>query len=70
MKINYNSSRIKLNQTTIWNGSVWSNGIPNKNTIVNIQGVYNTTKHGRFSCLDLILTSGSLTININTKVSH
>lgn len=69
MKTNYNSSRIKLNQTTIWNGSVWSNGVPNKNTIVNIQGVYNTTTHGNISCLDLILTSGSLTININNVVN-
>jgi hypothetical protein len=69
MKVNYNSSRIKLNQTTVWNGSAWSNGIPNKNTIVDIQGVYDTTTHGRFSCLDLILTSGSLTININTNVN-
>jgi hypothetical protein len=68
MKPNYNSSLIKLNQTTIWNGSAWSNGVPNKNMTADIQGVYNTTTHGNISCRNLILTSGSLTVNINTIV--
>jgi len=68
MKPNYNSSLIRLNQTTIWNGSTWSNGVPNKNMTANIQGVYNTTTHGNISCRNLILTSGSLTVNINTIV--
>jgi hypothetical protein len=68
MKPNYNSSLIKLNQTTIWNGSAWSNGVPNKNMTADIQGVYNTTTHGNISCRNLILTSGSLTVNVNTIV--
>jgi hypothetical protein len=64
----YNTSLLGLGNTTIWNGTSWNNGIPNKNTVAVIQGVYNTGTHGDISCLDLFLNSGSLTITINTIV--
>lgn len=54
--------------TTIWNGSSWNNGAPTVNMIANISGTYSTSTNGNISCLDLILTSGSLTININSIV--
>lgn len=65
---NITPSTLGFGTTTTWNGSSWNNGTPNVNMIANISGVYNTTTHGSISCLDLILTSGSLTININTMV--
>lgn len=65
---NITPSTLGFGTTTTWNGSSWNNGTPNVNMIANISGVYNTTTHGSISCLDLILTSGSLTINIGTMV--
>jgi len=65
---NITPSTLGFGVTTTWNGTSWNNGAPNVNTIAIIAGAYNTTTHGSISCLDLILTSGSLTININTMV--
>jgi len=65
---NITPSTLGFGTTTTWNGTSWNNGTPNVNMIANISGIYNTTTHGGISCLDLILTSGSLTININTMV--
>ena len=62
------ASTLGKGTTTIWNGSSWNNGVPNVNTIAQISGIYDTTINGNISCLDLILTSGSLTVNINTIV--
>jgi len=64
----YNTSLKDIGKITTWNGTSWNNGVPNKNMVVIITGVYNTGTHGNISCLDLFLNSGSLTITINTIV--
>jgi hypothetical protein len=64
----YNTSLTGIGETTIWDGTSWDNGAPNKNMVAVIQGVYNTGTHGDISCLDLFLNSGSLTVTINTIV--
>jgi len=49
--------------TTTWNGSSWSNGIPNANTSVIINGNYDTNTHGNFESCNLTVNSGR-TVNI------
>ncbi|WP_299884513.1 T9SS type A sorting domain-containing protein [uncultured Lacinutrix sp.] len=40
---------------TVWNGSSWSNGVPDTRTSVEINGDYNTSIHGDFSACSLIV---------------
>ena len=54
----------KCSIATTWNGSTWSNGTPNVSTPVIINGDYNTTTNGNFSCCTLQINSG-FTVNIN-----
>ena len=47
MKVNYNSSRIKLNQTTIWNGSAWryiAATTPTNGTVLQVVTGFTTTQ--------------------------
>jgi hypothetical protein len=69
MRINQNSSLSGIGLITTWNGTSWDNGAPNKNIVAIIEGVYNTGTHGSFSCLDLFLNTGSLTVTANTRVN-
>ena len=48
---------------TTWNGSIWSDGLPNKSTTVIINGSHNTGGVNSFSACNLIINSGTLTIN-------
>ena len=41
--------------TSTWNGSVWSNGIPTSNTLVTLTSDYITSSNGNFSCCSLVL---------------
>lgn len=44
--------------TTIWNGSVWSNGVPNNTMLAVINGDYDTTTNGNIECCSLLVNSG------------
>ncbi|MCG2612177.1 M12 family metallo-peptidase [Flavobacterium sp. SM15] len=53
--------------TSTWNGSAWSNGVPNKNVAVTINGNYNTATHGNLEACRVTVNSGfTLTIAANT----
>ncbi|MDY7394934.1 hypothetical protein UMM65_06755 [Aureibaculum sp. 2210JD6-5] len=56
--------------TTTWNGSSWSNGVPNANTSAIINGNYNTNTNGSFESCNLTVNSGR-TVNIrpNTHIT-
>ena len=67
------SNAVRLNvQKTEWNGTLWSNGIPDINTIAIINGNYNTNVGGiqsSFSACQLIVNpTRLLTISNNTYV--
>ena len=50
------------NPTTIWNGTSWSNGIPDINTPVIIDGNYN---NGSFAACEMIINKGAA-VTLNT----
>lgn len=67
----YNHLSCFLDETpsTTWNGTEWSNNTPNLTTNAIISGDYNTTTHGSFSALNLIINAGfTLTVDNNTFV--
>lgn len=43
--------------STTWNGSTWSNGVPNSGMLAIIDGNYDTSVHGSFSCCSLVVNS-------------
>lgn len=49
--------------STVWDGSVWSNGTPDATKLAVINGNYDTTTHGNFECCSL-LVNPSFTLNI------
>lgn len=49
---------------TTWNGSAWSNGNPNKQIAVIVNGNYDTSLNGSFECCSLVVNSG---IDFNIK---
>ena len=55
--------------STIWNGSSWSNGIPDLTKAAVIDGNYDTTTHGNFECCSLLVnTTFALNIQANDFV--
>ncbi|WP_313804754.1 lamin tail domain-containing protein [Flavobacterium sp.] len=40
---------------TVWNGTVWSNGVPDATKTATINGNYDTATHGDFSCCSLVV---------------
>ena len=46
---------------TIWNGSAWSNGTPDRSRIVTLSGNYNTTTNGNLTICSLTVDSGVTT---------
>jgi hypothetical protein len=52
--------------STIWNGSSWSNGIPDLTKAAIIDGNYDTTTHGNFECCSL-LVNATFTLNIQAN---
>ena len=56
--------------TTIWNGTAWSNGNPDKKKVAVIDGNYNTTADGSFTCCSLQVNNlRALTITANNYVT-
>ncbi|MDX1318387.1 MAG: hypothetical protein R3262_12590, partial [Xanthomarina gelatinilytica] len=54
---------------TIWNGSTWSNGIPNLETIVTLSGNYETSSNSDLLAWSLNIDAGkTLTVDNNTFV--
>ncbi len=64
------SNAIKLTvQTTEWDGTSWSDGIPDINTIATISGNYNTTTNGSFSACQLFVNATyTLRVEDNTYI--
>ncbi|MES2812169.1 MAG: choice-of-anchor D domain-containing protein [Bacteroidota bacterium] len=50
------AAQLKIDFTT-WNGSTWSNGVPDLTKLAIINGNYNTTTNGDISCCSLIVNS-------------
>lgn len=50
---------IIIDGTTTWNGSAWSNGVPNLGMLAIIDGDYDTTINGSFSCCSLVVNSSN-----------
>ncbi|MGR7812952.1 choice-of-anchor D domain-containing protein [Lacinutrix undariae] len=64
-KVTSNAEKTNANATT-WNGTVWSHGAPDINTVAVIDGNYNTTINGSFSACTLLINAGkTLTITSN-----
>ncbi|MEW5677515.1 reprolysin-like metallopeptidase [Flavobacterium enshiense] len=54
------------NITSVWDGTGWSNGVPNKNVAVTINGNYNTSINGNLEACSVVVNSGfGLTISPN-----
>ncbi len=49
---------LKCGTTTVWNGTNWSNGIPDENKKVILNGNYNTESHGNLVACELIVNEG------------
>uniref|UniRef100_UPI00404ACA19 T9SS sorting signal type C domain-containing protein n=1 Tax=Flavobacterium sp. TaxID=239 RepID=UPI00404ACA19 len=49
---------------TTWNGTAWSNGNPNKQIAVVVDGNYDTNLNGSFECCSLLVNSG---VDFNIK---
>lgn len=64
------TNAIQINmKNTIWNGSAWSNGVPDITTLVEINGNYLTSSNGSFSACSIIINDTyRLTIDNNTFV--
>lgn len=43
--------------STTWNGTVWSNGVPNPGVLAIIDGNYDTAINGNFECCSLVVNS-------------
>uniref|UniRef100_UPI0040492F8F M43 family zinc metalloprotease n=1 Tax=Flavobacterium sp. TaxID=239 RepID=UPI0040492F8F len=53
-----------------WDGSIWSNGNPNNQIAIVINGDYDTSLHGSFECCSLVVNSGfNLDIQANDYIS-
>lgn len=52
--------------STTWNGSAWSNGLPDQNTTAIINGNYNTRTNGDLETCNLVINSGN-TLNIRNN---
>ncbi|ESU23745.1 hypothetical protein FEDK69T_11510 [Flavobacterium enshiense DK69] len=50
------AAQLKVNSTT-WNGTAWSNGVPVLTKLAVINGNYNTATNGDFECCSLIINS-------------
>ena len=51
--------------TTTWNGATWSNGMPDTNISVVIDGPYDTANDGAIDCCDITINTGNtLTISL------
>lgn len=54
---------------TTWNGTAWSNGVPDTSTRVTLSGNYNTLTNGNIDACNMVINSGvTLTIPDNTYV--
>jgi hypothetical protein len=54
----------------IWNGTAWSNGTgPDITTQAGISGVYSTATNGTFNAKNVVIQSGSLTVNSGTTLT-
>ena len=54
---------------TTWNGTAWSNGVPDTSTRVTLSGNYNTLTNGNIDACNMVIDSGvTLTITDNTYV--
>ena len=56
------AAQLKISGTT-WNGSVWSNGLPDISKLATINGNYDTTTNGNFECCSLVVNA-TFTLNI------
>lgn len=50
---------------TVWDGTAWSNGVPNNTMLAIINGNYDTTLNGNIECCSLIVNTGS-TLNVQS----
>ncbi|MBO6605538.1 choice-of-anchor D domain-containing protein [Psychroserpens sp.] len=64
------SNAVQLNiARTVWDGTTWSNGTPDINTVAVIDGAYDTATDGNFSACQLIINATyTLTIGANSFV--
>ena len=62
------SNAVKITDTnaTTWNGTVWSNGVPDATKFATINGNYNTALHGSFECCSL-LVNATFTLDIQAN---
>jgi hypothetical protein len=44
--------------STVWNGTTWSNGIPDSTKFATINGNYDTTANGNIECCSLLVNTG------------
>jgi photosystem II stability/assembly factor-like uncharacterized protein len=54
----------KCSTITTWNGTTWSNGVPDVNKTAVINGNYNTNTNGNIECCSMTV-NGGFTLNIN-----
>jgi hypothetical protein len=61
---------VKINTgATVWNGTVWSNGVPTLSKAATINGNYTTGTNGSFSACNLTINATfTLTVSANTYV--
>ncbi|WP_445717972.1 choice-of-anchor D domain-containing protein [Flavobacterium sp.] len=59
------SNAVKITDTnaTTWNGTTWSNGVPDATKFATINGNYDTALHGSFECCSL-LVNATFTLDI------
>jgi len=63
-------SSISIAQTTTWDGSSWSNGVPNNSTDAIITGNYDTSINGDFTAKNLSVSiSGAMTITSANSIT-
>ncbi len=62
------SNAVKITDTnaTTWNGTVWSNGVPDATKFATINGNYDTALHGSFECCSL-LVNATFTLDIQAN---
>lgn len=61
-----NAVKITDTNATTWNGTVWSNGVPDATKFATINGNYDTASHGSFECCSL-LVNATFTLNIQAN---
>jgi len=59
------AAQIKID-STVWNGSDWSNGVPDATKFATINGNYDTALHGSFECCSL-LVNATYTLDIQAN---